>query len=91
MGRFNTRFSPPPVRIGLSNASVQQRQMTEPAARTPHAAGGFVERTGIVRPVPIRLRIDKYAGPNTNQAQKRILVMGRTRRKRGYKPISGLE
>jgi hypothetical protein len=68
VGRFNTRFRPPPVRIGL--------------------AGGFGMREHRNADVPIRLRIDVGAGPNTTAAQQAVLPMGRTRRKKGYPPIT---
>lgn len=88
MGRFNTRFRPPPVRIGLAQARVAQANLTLGTPRFSRAAGGFGAREHRNADVPIRLRIDKYAGPNTPVAQQAILPMGRTRRKKGYPPIT---
>lgn len=82
MGRLDTRFSRPPVRIGLAMASQQQQTMLSDAARTAMGAGGYGAREARNRSVEMALRIDRQ-GPTRAGA----LPIGRTTRKRGYPSI----
>ena len=82
MGRFSTRFRPPPVRISRAQARDQQQTLLRDGARTARGAGGFGQREARFASVPVQLRIDRE-GPTRSGA----LPIGTTRRKRGYAPI----
>jgi hypothetical protein len=82
MGRFDTTFRRPPVKIGLRSAAIQQQVMLSDGARTAMGAGGFGAREARNASVNMRLRID-VQGPTKGGA----LPLGRTVRKRGYPPI----
>jgi hypothetical protein len=83
MGRYDTTFRRPPVRIGLRAAAQQQQVMLSDGARTAMGAGGFGAREARNRSVDILLRIDRQ-GPTQSGA----LPVGRTVRKRGYPTIA---
>lgn len=87
MGRFSTQFSPPPVRIARANARVQQSQMLFDAQRTATGAGQYGQKEARFSSIPIRLRVQKSAGPNTALARAAAIPIGHTRRKRGFPPI----
>lgn len=88
MGRTSIRFNPPPVRLGRAQARRAQEQMLLEAERTSRGAGDFGQREARYASVPIRLRLDKGAATaNSQTALSAALPSGRTRRKRGYKPI----
>jgi hypothetical protein len=82
MGRLDTTFAPPPVRIGLRAAAQQQETLLGDGARTAMGAGGFGAREARNRSIDMALRIDKQ-GPTKAGA----LPLGRTVRKRGYPSI----
>lgn len=90
MGRLDTSRHRPPVRIGLANAAIQQGQMTRHAPRLARGAGNFGQREVRFASVPLRLRIQSKAGPNTEMARRAVLPMGITYRKRGYPPLVDL-
>lgn len=90
MGRFDTRRRPPPVRIGLASARTQQEKMLEDTERLADAAGGYGQKRLGNASVPIALRIHGHAGPNSPIGVKGAKPVGRTIRKRGYPPITGL-
>lgn len=83
MAQFDTRLRRPPVNIGLTCAAQQQQQMLEGVPPLSRAAGGFGAREARFRSVDLALRIDSQ-GPTRGGA----LPIGRTRRKRGYPPIT---
>jgi len=89
MSRFSPAMRPPPVRISRANARVTQSQML-PAdlGRTSRGAGNYGQRERRFASVPIRLRIQSNAGPNTAAARAATIPLGTTVRKRGYPPIS---
>jgi len=89
MGRFDTRMHAPPVRIARAQARVQQGQMARAGAvtRLAGAAGNFGAREVRFASVPMRLRIQSKAGPNTPAAQSQVKPIGVTWRKRGYPPV----
>jgi hypothetical protein len=89
MGRVDTRRVAPPVRIGLANANVQQYQMARAAAvtRLARGAGNFGQKEARFASVPMRLRIQVNAGPNTEPGRQGLIPVGVTRRKRGYPAI----
>jgi hypothetical protein len=84
MGRFDTRFSPPPVNIGRAGARTAQSTLLLGASATSRGAGGWGAREARNASVPMQLRIDRGEGPTRENA----LPVGRTQRKRGYPPIS---
>ena len=88
MGRFDTRMRQPPVRIGRASARVLQTQLTQEAQRLARGAGDYGARERRFASVPLKLTIQKSAGPNTAVARAAALPLGRTARKRGYPPIS---
>lgn len=91
MGRLDTQRRRPPVRIALAAAANQQAQMLPPQLiHTSKGAGNFGQRERRFASVPIRLKIQSNAGPNTPAAREAALAMGVTRRKRGYPPITTL-
>lgn len=87
MARLDTHMRPPPVRIALASARVAQGQMLDDVERTSRGAGNYGSRERRFASVPIRLRIQSNAGPNTPAAREAAIAMGTTRRKRGYPPI----
>lgn len=91
MGRLDTRRRRPPVQISRATAANQQAQMVPPAViNTSKGAGNFGQRELRFASVPIRIKIQSNAGPNTDAAREAALAMGVTRRKRGYPPITSL-
>jgi hypothetical protein len=90
-GRLDPSRIPPPVRIGLASARVKQRGIVGEIDRLPKAAGSyFGPRTGVYASVPIMLRIQRKAGPNTQIATGAVKPLGMTRRKKGYPPVTTL-
>lgn len=87
-GPLDTSFYAPPVRIGAVSARGQQRIMQRGATRTSDGADRFGARQGVYASVPLRLRIDKGAGPNSKLAQAGALPSGKLRRKAGYPPLT---
>lgn len=88
MGRFDTRFHAPPVRIGLAQARTQQTALVEDTSRLGRAAGNFGQKERRNASVPMRLRIGANAGPNSPIGVTGTKPVGRTQRKRGYPPIT---
>jgi hypothetical protein len=88
MGRFDTRMRRAPVRIGATMARQAQRQLLNEADRTALGAGGYGQKELPNAPVPLELRLDKGAGPNTPGQIATTVPLGRTRRKKGYPPIT---
>jgi hypothetical protein len=89
VARYDTRMRQPPVRIGLASARVSQAQMLteESIEQTNRGAGNYGQREARFASVPIRLRIQANAGPNSEAAREAAIAMGVTRRKKGYPPI----
>jgi hypothetical protein len=83
VGRFSTRFRPPPVRISRAQATSQQRILLSDVTRTSRGAGDYGSREARMGSVALELRVQKGTGPTTAGA----MPIGRTRRKRGYPPI----
>jgi hypothetical protein len=83
VGRFDTRFRPPPVRISRAQAAGQQRTLLGDVTRTSRGAGDYGAREARMGSVALELRIQKGSIP----AAAGALPLGRTRRKRGYAPI----
>lgn len=81
-GRLSTRFSRPPVNIGLTAAAQQQGTLLGNSGRTADGAGGYGQRELRNRSVEMALRIDRQ-GPSRAGA----LPLGPTRRKKGYPTI----
>jgi hypothetical protein len=90
MGRLDTRMHPPPVRIARANARALQAELLLEAQRTATGAGDYGARERRFASVPLKLTIQKHAGPNTPSAQAAVIPIGFTRRKRGYPPITTL-
>lgn len=89
--RFVEIGRPPPVRIGRANARALQSSMVADAgARFAMAAGDYGQKERRNASVPIRLRIQKSAGPNSPIATSSVKAIGHTRRKRGYPPVTEL-
>jgi hypothetical protein len=88
MARLDTTMHPPPVRIGLAQARTQQGQMLHDTQRLALAAGDYGQREARFSSVPIRLRIQRNAGPSSAIATGAVKPLGHTRRKRGYPPIT---
>lgn len=88
MGRFDTRFHAPPVRIGLAQARYLQDSTLEESGRLGRAAGNFGQKERRNASVPMRLTIGRNAGPNSQIGVQGAKPLGRTIRKRGYPPIS---
>ena len=85
---------PPPVRIGLAQARVQNRQMLEPLQLEPDrmakAAGEYGPREPRFASVPIMLRFQRNAGPSSRIALRGTIPINRTRTKRGFAPVTSL-
>lgn len=88
MGRFDTGRRRPPVRIGLAQARVQGQQMLVDSEHTARGAGDYGMREARFTSVPLRLRIDKSAGPNSPIGVSGTLPLGRTQRKAGYPQLT---
>jgi hypothetical protein len=89
MGRLDTRFSRPPVRIGIAaGAAVADTMLPDDLQRTSLGAGDYGHRERRYASVPLRLRIDATAGPNAHLGKAGTKPIGPTRRKRGYPPIA---
>lgn len=76
------------MRIGLAAARYQSARLLEDTQRMAHAAGGYGPREARFASVPIRLKIQQHAGPNSAIAVGGAKPLGRTIRKRGYPPIT---
>lgn len=88
MGRFDTGRRTPPVRIGLAQARTQARELLVDSLHTARGAGDYGMREARFASVPLRLRIDKAAGPNSKIGVAGTIPIGHTRRKAGYPPIT---
>lgn len=89
-GRLDTRRRTPPVRIGLAQARYKQARILEDSQRMALAAGGYGPREPRFASVPIRIRINSSAGPNSSIGVKGAKPFAPTVRKRGYPPITTL-
>jgi hypothetical protein len=87
MPRLDPAFHRAPVPIARAQARVQQAQMLTEAERLGAAAGQFGQREQRFASVPIRLRIQKNAGPNTAPARAAALPTKTALRKRGFQPL----
>lgn len=91
MGRLDTQRRRPPVVLSRATAANQMAQMVPPeVVNTSKGAGNFGQKERRFESVPIRLRIQANAGPNSDAAREAAIAMGVTRRKRGYPPIVDL-
>lgn len=88
MGRFDTGRRTPPVRIGLAQARVQAAQLLNDSLHTARGAGDYGMREARFASIPLRLRIDKSTGANTNATKTGVLPIGRTQRKAGYPELT---
>jgi hypothetical protein len=88
VGRFDTRMRRPPVRIGLAQARVQATQLLNDSLYTARGAGDYGMREARFGSVPLRLRIDKGVGANTDSIKAGVLPIGRTHRKQGFPPVT---
>jgi hypothetical protein len=88
VGRFDTGRAIPPVRIGLAQARVQAKGLILDSLHTARGAGDYGMREARFASVPLRLRIDHAAGPNTPIGISGAIPIGHTRRKAGYPPLS---
>jgi hypothetical protein len=88
MGRLETGRWQPPVRIGLAQARVQQRQMLTDTQRMANAAGDYGQKERRFASVPIQLRFQRTNHPNSRVGQLGAKPAHRTRRKRGF-PLIG--
>lgn len=88
MSRTDPRFFAAPVRIGHSQAVEQARVLRRGMSRTADGADRFEVRQGDFASVPLRLRLDKGAGPNGPQGQEGVIAGFKARRKQGYPPIA---
>ena len=87
-GRFAVGYRTPPVRVGLSNARTQAAQLQSNVLQTANGAGGLGSRERRFASVPVALRFNKHAGPNTTAALEAAKPFQYTRRKRGFPPIA---
>jgi hypothetical protein len=89
MGRLDTRMHRAPVQIGLSQARVQQAGMLleDGVLDVARGAGNYGQKERRFSSVPIRLRIQANAGPNSAIGIDGTKAIGHTKRKRGYPAI----
>lgn len=90
MGRYDTRMHPPPVRLSRSLAREAQDKLAENVLQTAKGAGNYGQKEARFASVPIMLRIQRNAGPNTQLAREAAIPINLTRRKRGFPPITTL-
>lgn len=89
MGRYSTRFRPPPVRVGLASAATLNERLVGPEpSRLAKGAGNFGMREARFGQVNVRLQINKLAGPNTQSGVAGVVPFGHTQRKRGFPAIT---
>ncbi len=89
MGRFDTGRRRPPVRIGLAQARALNDQLQGESLHTARGAGDYGMKEARFSSIPLRLRIDKSAGPNSQIGVSGTIAIGHTRRKAGYpSPLS---
>ena len=88
MGRFDTGRRRPPVRIGLAQARALNQQLITGSEPTARGAGDYGMREARFTSVPLRLRIDKSAGPNSPIGVAGTVPLGRTQRKAGYPQLT---
>lgn len=84
MGRFDTRLYRPPVRLAAAMAAGQMAGLELGSEPVGSGAGQFGEREARFGSVPIRLRIDRAAGPNNAPGLQGAIPINHTQRKQGF-------
>lgn len=87
MGRFDTQFHRPPVRLAGAMAADQNAIMLRGAEVVSDGADRFGGREARFGSVPIRLRIDKGENALNEQRIGATIPINHTHRKAGYPPI----
>lgn len=91
MGRFDVTRRPAPVQIGQAQTRALTQVLGTGSQQVADGAGDYGQREPRFAPVPIRIRIDKSGGPNTQAALAGTIPLGQTQRKAGYPPIEGYQ